>query len=279
MNNMYKFANLDSFLLYRTAENISSVIADFYLLESIKNSGEDISDVREYITNNLIKLANDFKQRLLEEVKSAICIEYVVINYVMSSNPSSIVYDVLDPKNHYNDSYYKSIQMFYMQLQKFSYEGDDRIRKLAKQEINIPTIDEFYNTYIETISSKFLDFGSYIGKPWNNIVDAWKQLYEAKDLNNIIIALDHIIDLQHVTGSIFTRTSLEIDDNILDIKSGQDSLWELYDYASPGIKKVTAPIIKKIEGKGYDMYQEQPKKEYLPKSKSVAERYPENLTY
>lgn len=268
---MYHYANIDQFL-DRTAEDISQTIADFYLLEAIKNTGHDITNVRQYITNNLTQLANNFKQKLLVEVGQAIYVEFIVLNYVFSNNKNSLI-----SSGDTSNSFFREIQDFYNILgdpKKTGRHPDNSVREWARHEFDIPTDPEDLEIYMPIMEDQFNNLG-YVGKTWNNIIQAWQDLYNSTELNNVIIALDHLIDIQHVTGGILERTSLEIDDEILGIKANQTSLWELYDLASPGVKKVTAPIIKQIEGTGYDMFLEQPKKMYPIKPKTIADRYPE----
>lgn len=71
--------------------------------------------------------------------------------------------------------------------------------------------------FVSFVSDLFLDqrifFSSetpsynYAGKPWSNIADAWLRLRDASDndLNEKSVAIDHIYDLQHNTGSVFTK--------------------------------------------------------------------------
>jgi hypothetical protein len=274
---MYHYASIDKFLTH-VAEDISQTIADFYLLEAIKNTGHDIANVRQYITNNLTKLALDFKQKLLAEVGTAIWVEFVVINYALHFTRNALV-----NSRDVSNSFFEEIQDFYDILgsPREHDHAHNSIREWAKQEMDMPQAPEELEAYMPVMEDQFSYLGG-IGKTWIGIIKAWQGLYNSTELNNVIIALDHLIEIQHVTGNILERTSLEIDDEILGIKANQTSLWELYDLASPGIKKVTAPIIKQIEGTGYDMYLEQPKKMYPIKPKNVADRYPEeeeNLKY
>ncbi len=46
---------------------------------------------------------------------------------------------------------------------------------------------------------------AYGGKNWALIADAWGHLYHAKAAHEIITYIDHVYDLQHNTGSVFTK--------------------------------------------------------------------------
>ena len=46
---------------------------------------------------------------------------------------------------------------------------------------------------------------SYGGKAWGGIAKGWQRLKDAKAESDQIVAIDHIYDLQHNTGSVFTK--------------------------------------------------------------------------
>jgi hypothetical protein len=45
----------------------------------------------------------------------------------------------------------------------------------------------------------------YGGKNWQNICDAYLRLDDANSFNEISVAIDHVIDLEHNTGSVFSK--------------------------------------------------------------------------
>jgi hypothetical protein len=105
---------------------------------------------------------------------------------------------------------------------------------------------------------------SYGGKNWAQIADAYGKLYYANNKNQLMVAIDHVYDLQHNNGSIFTKNSdyakkttvissmgyksERLDygwiQNALDFKRDLKSIKELIDKVSPQMKKLAARIIK-----------------------------------
>lgn len=82
-------------------------------------------------------------------------------------------------------------------------------------------------------------YSQYGGEPWANICEAWLRLSEANNVDDIIIALDHIIDLQHNTGVMFNKMKLWEKDGgynwlktLLDHKANIGSPLEIMKYCS-----------------------------------------------
>lgn len=62
---------------------------------------------------------------------------------------------------------------------------------------------------------------SYGGTKWASIVDGYFRLKNATNPNSLIIAIDHVYDLQHNNGSIFTK----VKDYGKDFDNGKDFTW------------------------------------------------------
>lgn len=104
----------------------------------------------------------------------------------------------------------------------------------------------------------------YGGKSWANIVDSYFKLKSAASKNQLIMAIDHVYDLQHNTGTIFTKNpnyakkttvidrngnkSEKLDynwiKNALDFKRDLRSIKELLNKVSPGMRTLASRIIK-----------------------------------
>jgi hypothetical protein len=105
---------------------------------------------------------------------------------------------------------------------------------------------------------------NYGGQNWANIVDGYFKLKSATNKNQLIIAIDHVYDLQHNTGTIFTKNSdyakktrvisstgaeserLDYSwiKDALDFKRDLHSANELLDKISSSFKKLAVRIIK-----------------------------------
>lgn len=93
---------------------------------------------------------------------------------------------------------------------------------------------------------------SYGGKAWSEIAIAYKKLVEADTLTKKIIYIDHAYDLQHNTGSVFTKVQAYSSSsrgtrwlaNALDWKKEQKDLRGFYDKVSSSLKPVVAWVAK-----------------------------------
>jgi hypothetical protein len=68
----------------------------------------------------------------------------------------------------------------------------------------------------------------YAGKNWQNICDAYLRLDDATSFNETSVAIDHVIDLQHNTGSVFNKLRDLSNDRFMPIIA-LDSLAHLLD--------------------------------------------------
>jgi hypothetical protein len=99
----------------------------------------------------------------------------------------------------------------------------------------------------------------YGGSNWAKIVDGYFRLKSATNINSLIVAIDHVYDLQHNNGSIFTKVEdygKELErgrsfgwiKQALDYKRSVKSSKDLLDKVSPSMKKLASRVIhvKKI---------------------------------
>lgn len=98
--------------------------------------------------------------------------------------------------------------------------------------------------------------GSYGGPAWGGIADGWLRLNDANSEAKMVIAIDHIYDLQHNTGSVFNKLKSYYKDGgyawlkrALDHKADIKNPHELIDNISPGFKKLAYRAIKMKTGK------------------------------
>jgi hypothetical protein len=96
----------------------------------------------------------------------------------------------------------------------------------------------------------------YAGKNWQNICDAYLRLDDATSFNETSVAIDHVIDLQHNTGSVFSKIltiSVAKLENLLDLKSDIRDYRELLIprdnnyYCSGTIRTIGYRILKERE--------------------------------
>lgn len=128
----------------------------------------------------------------------------------------------------------------------------------------------------------------YGGKAWENICDGWLKLYKAvpnpkNKYQDTIMAIDHIYDLQHNTGTVFNKVpSYDIEDkdwlkDALNYKANASDPRQLYSQISPQFKKLAAVALKEKFGnslEGYFNEKTQIKNDYsiiLKELKSIGE--------
>ena len=71
-----------------------------------------------------------------------------------------------------------------------------------KSKMSIPEVIDVGQTLFP-LKIWYQDYG---GMSWFNITSALERLYKAKSDSDKVLALDHILDLEHNTGSIFTKS-------------------------------------------------------------------------
>lgn len=97
--------------------------------------------------------------------------------------------------------------------------------------------------------------GSYGGKAWGGIADGWLHLNNAKAANKIITYIDHVYDLQHNTGSVFTKLKSYRKDgygwikDALDHKRDLVSPLEMLEHVSPSMRQLAKVGVKLKTGK------------------------------
>jgi hypothetical protein len=100
----------------------------------------------------------------------------------------------------------------------------------------------------------------YGGPKWAGVVDGYFKLNNAKTTNTLIVAIDHVYDLQHNNGSIFTKVKdygkvsngkrdFDWIKKALDYKRDLRSSKDLLNKVSPTMNKLASRIIhiKKIQ--------------------------------
>lgn len=115
---------------------------------------------------------------------------------------------------------------------------------------------------------------AYGGRPWSNIAKGWLHLNGAKNANDKMVWIDHVYDLQHNTGSVFTKVESYSKEGgfqwlkrALDWKRDIKTPHALLDRVSSPLRTLGLRVLKKQFGYGYDQYlkdQEPKNKNYDP---------------
>jgi len=238
---------------YSIPSNKRELLADFYLCSFIKTA-----PVKKNNTNfqlfrdqeNISELINEISNTLLPYIKS------YMLDIVYKSCASEIYHSAAKILSFKNENYDHQLFEKYLYIKhenrqetydKISYrERLVRLLKIKKDIFIKFCYDMFSNA--EWVSQ-------YGGEKWAKIAESWILLNNAKSLNEIIIYIDHIIDLEHNTGSIFTKfkefnihDSMDWIKSFLDMKSNID-IYVLLNYSSTTMKKI-APYILHSYGYG-----------------------------
>lgn len=140
---------------------------------------------------------------------------------------------------------------------------------------NVEFIKIAHNAFSKLSWSK-----GYGGKAWKNICNGWLQLYNAKNNNELVVAIDHIYDLQHNSDSVLNKldsyyknkSGYKWINNALDFKANISSPYKLLEYCTPNMKKIALRILK---SEGYEAWETFSKNEaiklndpyYIPETK------------
>jgi hypothetical protein len=126
--------------------------------------------------------------------------------------------------------------------------------------------------YFQTAFTSLRFFKNYGGQSWASIAKAYKRLITAHTLQENIIAIDHIYDLEHNTGSIFEKDSFYYQNTsgfppemglrpgylwieaTLDAKAAFTSSWDFYGVVSPQLRQFVARISKDLTGVTLEQY-------------------------
>lgn len=101
---------------------------------------------------------------------------------------------------------------------------------------------------------------NYGGNSWARIASAWRLINNAKKLNDMMIYIDHAYDLQHNTGTIFTKLQSYYDKGYswlrvaLDKKARIKELFELYRDVSPQLRPFVPAVIKSATGQTLEAF-------------------------
>jgi len=115
--------------------------------------------------------------------------------------------------------------------------------------------DEKFAEVLFDIYSNLHWAGSFGGSNWAKIAKAYKKLLEANTVQSKLIYIDHAYDLQHNTGSVFTKVkayykagehSLNWLASALDWKRDAQKVTDYYDRVSISLKPLVGWISKKL---------------------------------
>jgi len=243
---------------YALPSNKKQLISDFYVYTFISkiqsNSNSNFQEFRD--NTNISELLKDIRDKLIVYIKK----EMLNAVYIACSAEFYHIIDHMEvPKldkntqDFFNLYVNKSIDydfiLKHIEDSDPSYKSRFEFLKSLSLDKNNNLNPEKFMIYCKKIFNKGKWDRSYGGKAWGKIADSWFLLKNAKTENEQIIYIDHIIDLQHNSGSIFSKiTSYEqfnINKDFFDKKSSL-GLFFLINNCSVTMKKISSYILNAL---------------------------------
>lgn len=276
------------FSSYKAPSKKEDRLWDFYALSMINQDGlsdEDsrlwFKEAKDTITNALV---SDFKYAVYFSMACEL------VGHIIDSTLEGflLLNAAMDPQMAQNDEHvYEFIES--MKKNGFSEKEVDFLISCseyhdAPHSIRYNAAKEVFNN-IEfcNLALKCFDFFTwrrqYGGKAWYNIAKAFKMLLEADDTGKKMVAIDHIYDLQHNTGSVFSKVKEYFDEKsglgwlkkALDFKAAVEEPHEFYNKISEDLKQPFAYAVKELYGKTLQSFNKSMKSESKMKKKLFKE--------
>jgi len=244
---------------YSIPSNKKQLLSDFYIYSFIKKlsakdnasfqyfrDAENINMIIENVENILIPY---LKTEMLNVVYTACCSE---------------IFHIADEMYSYDGKYKKQVKEYISLYKKNLSAGDNIPGRIFLITSIFPNPNNLINFCIELFSNGRWK-NSYGGQSWATIAKTWILLKNAKNDDDLIY-IDHIIDLQHNSGSVFSKIEYYKQDGSLNwlnlfltLKSNTN-ISILLNYCSVGMKKIAAYILNANGFSTYEKSQEEYKK-------------------
>lgn len=278
--NWFKFFKKADFN-YKVPNDIEQLLYDFYIITYFIDNKELFKRDKSYnmFIETKLKVLNHLKERLLDEVFVSLSSEFRHINDQLIQYPKDFKYsDLLDQISENiafveNEAAYGDENTWGDAINKSkSYDEDGAVAEIGiRKTINENRMPK--NKMVEVMSKTFHEgvWGwNYGGENWGKIADAWLKLYNSKSQKEDQGWIDHIIDLQHNTGTVFNKLKTWKKDgmgfewikNVLDFKASIEDINDLIKYASPSMKMLANHLLHEIQGHSEQEEKSKNKEEY-----------------
>lgn len=102
----------------------------------------------------------------------------------------------------------------------------------------------------------------YGGTAWVQICEAYIALHDATTSSDIMVQIDHVVDLQHNTGTVFTKVEYFYErdqgygwlNEFLDRKAEITNIYQLYFKLSPSAQQLVPHLMKNVTGETLESY-------------------------
>lgn len=271
---------------YQVPHTPKSLMSDFYMLayldtipfDSLTKDGNvnalRFEDDYKHDVNYAQSVLYPFlKEHLLNALFFAMCSEMM---YAFNANLRK---EFLQKNMTFMQSYHKYLKHYSSTFG----SKDPRMPKNPAHEKDNESFQQSYAAAVKAMKDAKLDgpqtvtvfkeaflqpgwHGSYGGKPWANIAEAWLDLYNTPDnkFRQLAVLIDHIYDLQHNTDTVFNKLQSYYDKGykwlaeMLDFKANLKDIHQLLPYCSSLMQKLARPVlhiagVKKKEKKDFDV--------------------------
>ena len=255
---------------YIPSADPENILFDFYVLSYISTInldvmskgygggfiGKDPEELKSLITDAENKLLPYLKNEMLDAVFYSLGCE---IRYAAQFD------DALDFDEHKYQWKTKNPFMFkYLTKVIRNFENNSRLttrflsRASSNSLISVITNNSMENKMVfvtgaQTVFSKFEWPDDYGGNSWAGICDGWLRLYKAKTVSDLYVAIDHIYDLQHNTGSVFNKVEKYLKDKVginwlakaLNLKAKIKNIHTILPMCSSDMRKIALMVLKR----------------------------------
>lgn len=264
---------------------------DFYVLTFLPpSSDEGLEMAREAAIEKVVdSTANDF----LLAVPFAICAEF---RHIFDRNESDDLKEWFQEKGKLE--FLKKYALTYQALKSTDtsvWIDVDKIRRsLADNDQGyknsyraVKSTGISWKEFAEIAQDAFVELewaGSFGGQPWSNIAKGFLSLYNASNIKDKMVYVDHIYDLQHNTGSVFTKVRTYYKEGYswlkkaLDKKAKVSSVYELFGDCSSYVKTFAAAALKNPASGEGTTFEAWAKSKGVFKTKVSTEKSPEDST-
>lgn len=255
---------------YHLAHDPQVLLYDFYVLSYLRSLKlKETQHIKSFVSKDveeLTSLITDAEPKLLPVIKKE---TLDAVFYSICSEMRQVIGFPLDTAKLANIT---SPTMFAL-YQAINQAATNPLRESGDEDLSDITRDQMVNlvdtqikalgttrfTFVDLALLMFTHFG-YIwdltaemktGKVWAAICSAWKRLAISETPEHQYIAIDHVYDLHHMSGSVFNKVprylkngSISWMKTALDFKAGIDKIEQLLPFCSSDLRKIALMSLK-----------------------------------
>ena len=247
---------------YTLPNDKKEIMMDFYLLTSVygmlKTEDEKLAMVFD---DTLKEMLSAVRKELLSAVFYSICAEF---RHIWKRTSVSLTEKWM--KKNMPRKFAQVFSKIKGSMHVHRHAEYNEAYKLTKEAMAASGMDE--EDFVRMAKSAFEKLEWVAGwgdEAWAAICDGWLRLYKASNTSDLIVAIDHVYDLQHNSDTVFNKVDAyakETDDpdedeyswiqDALDYKAAIIDPWELWDKASAGLRPLMARVLKATFGTSAD---------------------------